>query len=327
MPGMVYGQMMSDRKYLRNFSSASLGGLGIATVSGFFGDLAWWLDVLAHFRLHFCIGAIVVIGLGIIVRRRLVAVMAVALLAINVFALGPQSWTSGAVRAETGSQIRIVSINLRWRNRHTPPVIAFLRRQDADIVFLAEVNESWRSAVQSLADLYPYQFYGPDYAPPEEIPHGQVMLSKQPWRDAGVIAVPKGRRHFGVWAQFGAGAAVVRVYGVHLAKPFLARDENQAEDVDRLIAELNEQAGGLVVVGDFNMTPYSAVYRRLTGSAGLHRADAGYAASWPSVLGPLGLPIDHVMTRGDAIAAIMRIGPDLGSDHLPVSADLEMTLP
>ena len=39
-------------------------------------------------------------------------------------------------------------------------------------------------------------------------------------------------------------------------------------------------------------------------------------------LGWMGIPIDHVLHRGFSSPVNMRLGPDIGSDHLPVVVDL-----
>jgi endonuclease/exonuclease/phosphatase (EEP) superfamily protein YafD len=76
-----------------------------------------------------------------------------------------------------------------------------------------------------------------------------------------------------------------------------------------------------VVAGDFNLTPFSWGLSRLVRSAGLRR-HATFGASWPAHrLLPLVL-IDNVLSTPDVATRAVRIGPRIGSDHLPVTADL-----
>ena len=79
--------------------------------------------------------------------------------------------------------------------------------------------------------------------------------------------------------------------------------------------------GPMVVGGDFNLPPESRIFRRYFSgwSDAFARAGLGTGYSWHSRWH--GLRIDHVLTRGGASAIRAWIGPDLGSDHMPLMAD------
>lgn len=66
------------------------------------------------------------------------------------------------------------------------------------------------------------------------------------------------------------------------------------------VAETN-----VVVCGDFNDTPWSPSFKQFRGDTRLRdaRDGFGYQASWPSKLGLVGIPIDHVMAS-DTIAVV-----------------------
>ena len=78
----------------------------------------------------------------------------------------------------------------------------------------------------------------------------------------------------------------------------------------------------MVLTGDFNFSPWSVLFRELTGATGLKRAEGGILASWSSRSLPIRLPIDHTFVRLPAGAARMHLGPNIGSDHLPIIMDL-----
>ena len=67
--------------------------------------------------------------------------------------------------------------------------------------------------------------------------------------------------------------------------------------------ESNEEA---LVIGDFNITPWSKPFREMLKGDGLGqgklrdtREGRGFFATWPSGLGWLGIPIDHALvTQG-----------------------------
>jgi endonuclease/exonuclease/phosphatase (EEP) superfamily protein YafD len=83
-----------------------------------------------------------------------------------------------------------------------------------------------------------------------------------------------------------------------------------------------------VVVGDFNLTPYSPYFAAFARASGLQpaRGAALAASTWPGMLATwgLGIPIDHVFVSSNANVVAHEVGPDLGSDHLPVAVILAL---
>ncbi|MDA0275619.1 MAG: hypothetical protein O3A06_12010 [Proteobacteria bacterium] len=55
------------------------------------------------------------------------------------------------------------------------------------------------------------------------------------------------------------------------------------------------------------------------------RRASGLAPTWPaSAAGLMGVPIDHLLVTCQWRVVAGRAGPNLGSDHLPVLATLEL---
>lgn len=93
----------------------------------------------------------------------------------------------------------------------------------------------------------------------------------------------------------------------------------QSEAVALRIADLG---GPLVIAGDFNMPTDSAIFRRAWSAY----PDAFDAAGWgfgrSKFTGWHGIRIDHVLSGPGLAARRCWVGPDVGSDHRPVIADL-----
>lgn len=84
------------------------------------------------------------------------------------------------------------------------------------------------------------------------------------------------------------------------------------------------------MAGDFNVTPWAPLYRTLIKSGWTDaRALHPIQNTWPALLGATfwGIPIDHTLTRGAARVTTRRVGPSLGSDHLPVTNRIEFLTP
>jgi endonuclease/exonuclease/phosphatase (EEP) superfamily protein YafD len=169
----------------------------------------------------------------------------------------------------------------------------------------------------------------------ERYPHSHVcvasprcraaIFAKRPWVAAGHEDYSPQAPEI-VWVQFdNAVYGRLKVVGVHLALPF--RGELQSSHVDRVVALRGEAAEPLIVAGDFNMTPWSYRLQHLLAATGLRR-HATFLRSWPTD-GQYRLPrpaflIDHVLTTPDVASVGIRIGPNAGSDHLPVIARLRL---
>ena len=81
---------------------------------------------------------------------------------------------------------------------------------------------------------------------------------------------------------------------------------------------VNRFDGPVVLAGDFNMTPLSARFGVLLRNTELRRAEGGMNSSWPSLLTPIGLSLDHILVGNGIESAVMQTGRRLGSDHLPI---------
>jgi endonuclease/exonuclease/phosphatase (EEP) superfamily protein YafD len=84
-----------------------------------------------------------------------------------------------------------------------------------------------------------------------------------------------------------------------------------------------------VVVGDLNASMWSGAYKKMTRSSKLANARAGYGLvptqhghGWMSQF--WWRPIDHCLHSEELVTRRFWTGPNLGSDHLPILAELEI---
>ncbi len=83
-------------------------------------------------------------------------------------------------------------------------------------------------------------------------------------------------------------------------------------------------SGKAVVFGDLNTTPWSPHFGRLLAEGRLVRAHPrwGVVPTWMVDHPWVALPLDHVLVSPEIGVTSVEVGPDLGSDHRPVWADL-----
>jgi endonuclease/exonuclease/phosphatase (EEP) superfamily protein YafD len=123
------------------------------------------------------------------------------------------------------------------------------------------------------------------------------------------------------------GDKSLRVIGIHAPRPQLP-----AYDYfgfwERMIPLLTAEAGPVVIIGDFNATEHSLVYKQLK-EGGLRSAHddrgRGYATTWPNMHWPLPpIRIDQAFLSPDVECLNIFEGRGKGSDHKPLVVDVAL---
>jgi len=188
----------------------------------------------------------------------------------------------------------------------------YLATTPADVVVLSQFGPDKRPLLRHLEAAYPFQV---DCA---EWTCSLALLSRLPFEGAGVGRIASDQPAF-VWARLGGSLTII---GTHLNRP--SRDpwlhEQQVAALAQFVRRIDSP---LVLAGDLNTSPWSNAFRKLRVETGLSPA-ATFVPSWP--VWPLALPqvaLDHIFVSPDFAVVAAGTGPAVGSDHLPVWAQLE----
>ena len=105
------------------------------------------------------------------------------------------------------------------------------------------------------------------------------------------------------------------VYGVHTTR--FPHSRAQLHQVDALVRHLESASGKMIMMGDFNATPFSRVTGIVEQGLGMNRLTE--LPTWPSAVELPQLAIDHIFaTQGIRVLAKQQIGKPSGSDHYPI---------
>lgn len=303
-----------------------IAAIAAASALGWLGALAWWIDLFAHFRLQYFVGAALCLVLALTLQRRRAAALALLLAAINAVPLAGTLTAVDAAHA-TAPSVRVFSHNLlAWRD---DPAATYEQAftQDADVVALFEVREPWPAPAPALTDAYPYRTSSSVPFNGEVGWHRSWVYSRRPI--GGVVELRdtfEPERTFAIRFELAQESTPLIIYAVHMQKNNTAPDALRQAAQRRILAEAvarEDPASDILVVGDMNTTPYAHAYRDMFPDAGkLRRAMSGIQATWPAMLGPFGIPIDHVMVSAN-LSASTRTLPARGSDHRAVLADVQ----
>lgn len=160
---------------------------------------------------------------------------------------------------------------------------------------------------------------------PQPRDHGVVVFSRFPVSETARLGPYRNGGYVTVAVSVAAPTALFRIVATHLA---VSASPHRLASRDRQIAEaahLSAHDGATLMLGDLNATPWTTAPTAVARSADLRRVPTGSGSTWFSSLPILGLPIDHALTTAD-LRASARIGPAVGSDHLPLIVDVQRTV-
>ena len=268
------------------------------------------------------LGSYAVLGIGLGLRRPLLATAGAALVVAHLLVVAPavreQPLPDGAADAP---RLRVVTANLYVLNDTPEQAGRVLRGLRPDVLVVPELDRRGIAGLRAAGLL-------------EDLPHAVVrleareetvgLLSRLPLRDVSLRAtagrvLPR--------ATVEVGGVAVRLLPMHAVPPVWVLEPLWRGALDDLRREVGALDLPAVVAGDLNADRDHAALRALL-DVGLRDAHdergRGLARTWPAAL-PL-LHLDHVLLRDGAAGRVsvlaVREVEIPGSDHLAVVADL-----
>lgn len=293
----------------------------LLTAAGLLGSFGKYLELASHFRVQYLLAALACLAVFVYSRARLRAAAAGLYVLAFALLLLPFYVKTAPTNGRAGAQARtfkLLLFNVNFGNTRHAEVVRYVEAERPDLVVLQEVNADWLRGVEGLSKTYPHAVAQPY----EGDGSGIALLSRAAFDEARVVYVGSEDRP-GVYARFKAGGAAVSLLTIHPRAPLRP---GHFEARNRQLLAGAEFVGALegpkVLVGDFNTTPWSPYFKRMTAVAGLADAREGFGLlptwpSWPRVA-PLMLPVDHCLVSREIEVLGVETGPALGSDHLPL---------
>lgn len=277
----------------------------------------WPCTLLEHFRVQYVVGGGALLAVAVALRMRGwsdVAAIATLLHGLPVAADLTRSPQPGP---SDGAAIRVLLLNVRTENSRFDQVRRLIAEEKPDLIGLVEVDERWIAGVAPAVR---------DFA-------GRIEQLRSD--NFGVALYARGQmtgasESLGgslptVVADVAIGDVRLRVLLTHPMPPVSGGAyELQARQLAAVAERARASAGPILVMGDFNATPWSRLFARLRRDTGLcdSRAGFGVQASFPADMAVVRIPIDHLLASCSIGVRDRRIGRDVGSDHLPVIVDL-----
>ena len=263
--------------------------------------------------------------LTLIARRRSIPVATVALIVAGGPAMGfvfpiPGNETDSA-------PMRVLTCNLHNARIEGAAIAKLVQEMNPDVAAFQESN-----SVRQFTN----------FAPPNWHVHraaGLVLVSRYPIRKAEVLGTDSTSEH-GLVATYELETprGLLTVFNLHFATPrdALAKvasgqadgwkelEENSAirrAQSENVAAAATKVRGAVLILGDFNTPTESVVFKKAWSNFEDAFAMAGWGWGYTFRIKRTAVRIDHILLRNGK-AAHCWVGPDIGSPHRPVLADV-----
>jgi endonuclease/exonuclease/phosphatase (EEP) superfamily protein YafD len=291
------------------------------------------LDLLNHLQLLLFFGtlaaALAALLLGLARGWKILALLGF-LASAATFA---PEWLSSLAPRDAASgvtTVRLMTHNIFGLNYDMERTAAAIFAEDPDIVALQEYFPEQERLGRLLAERYPHSIRcrGGKRA-------NLGLYSKLPFNlEMAPADCPENAQGSQRTAHITAGFTLAdgtsfTVMTTHMDWPYPV--ERQHEQFAAAVEAVHALTGPLLLVGDFNSTPWSYALRNFERDSGLTR-ETRNLVTYPELftlrrglvsLEPF-LPLDHVFQRGLSVSSV-HAGTRTGSDHLPVVVEFHIT--
>ena len=281
------------------------------------------LDLLTHFAPIWLAGGILALIYGLIraqfTPQYVLCAIGIGTVLAALALLAPEYLRTLEPNAPVGvpNQIKIVQLNAWIHNRDVAATTRWLVSQNADVITLDEITPALRKAIEDQSGYHYRKGIVDTGIFTRDEPIGTGFLLGDPWNEWPDLAR--------VRVAVGSQSAVIMA--VHLTWPTELWQIKQRASLAKIMKRTDPSR--LIMIGDFNLTPWSFTLRDLDKTLGLIRRDraiftwpAQPANRWRSKVALL--PIDHVYAGSAWRTVDIHRGPRLGSDHYPIVVTLAL---
>lgn len=303
----------------------------IFTLAGFFSQYGWWFDLASHFRLQYLLIQILCIVLCVYQKRNKLLFVTALFALINLTLIAPYYFPGtnpptpflkgSSNNKMTSEPIKILLINVNSPNTNYQAVRNYIKKTAPDILALEEINERWINELTPTLQSYP-NFKEVS----QENNFGLGLYSRIPLQNMKVEYFASHLIPSLVGGIIWDGQPVSIIF-THPMPPGTVEHfiwhNRQLERIGLLKPHLEEN---ILLIGDLNATSWSYSFQKLIKDLNVKDSREGFGlqTSWPSFLPYLGITIDHCLISKNIFVVERTVGPNVGSDHLPVLIKLSL---
>ena len=299
----------------------------LSVCSSFGGN--FYFELASHFKVQYLFLTIFLFFLLSLARKKWFFVIALFCVFINTADVIHWYIPQPIAIQQSTNKIRALLVNINTKNNNYSQVISLVRKEKPDIAVFLELDEFWANQLHSINDILPYAV---GRANPDNM--GIAVYSKRPLEKPNIKFLGSSD-HASVVGDFLVNRQVISLVATHFLQPIqpelILHTKQQLNAVSSYVKQLKQPR---LVIGDLNTTMWSPSYRDFVKKTGLRNARQGFGIlpTWPTeanfspIKPPLSwlllIPIDHFLISPEIKVLDIRTGANVGSDHLPLIADL-----
>ena len=307
------------------------------TIFGFLGQYWWVFDLVSHFRLQYFIVLVVLVVFFVKEKKWKSTGVGLFFGVANFILISPYIGTINSDTEEGQPKIRILSMNLSHTNSSYKKAILLIRKTQPSVLVLQELSNSWENGLGEALVQFPYSVKIPENTmggvdsilPNFLIPKEKLFIGLYSHLSFERIMIdrPDDFPVSYIRGSFKFKENIFTLFGVHLTSPVgKYRTDLRNKQLASLAEEIQKNNQPTVVVGDFNITPWSPYFEEFIQKTRLRdtRKGIGVYPTWQAQFPPLAIPIDHGLISNGIKVGSFSLGKSFGSDHLPIILDFSV---
>ena len=289
-----------------------------AAIAAYGGRFSLTLDHFTHFALFYAAVGLFAGAFALLTNargRRLTLALCIVAVLASLGLMAPElvRETGHRLPETAPGTIKVIQFNALRTNTDLRRTVNWLIAQNPDVVAVSEARADLRDLLVARTG---WKVAGAK---------GTLMIfTRERYLRMERPRLPKGSQLTFVNATYAMAGGEIEVVTTHLDWPTRPIFRRQPQDLESVASR--RPTARMLLLGDFNNTPWSRHIRGLDSRLDLIRRDKA-VATWPAqVLGrawPLPfLPIDHIYAGPGWATIKVERGPWLGSDHYPLIVTL-----
>jgi endonuclease/exonuclease/phosphatase (EEP) superfamily protein YafD len=288
------------------------------TFIAFLGYYHFLCEMTCSFRVHYFL-TLLLLAIPFLISKRWKSALFLGLCALlNLSQFAHLYFNPIQAEVDKAQTRKHIFFNVYSANKNYSATVDFILKNNPETISLTEVTPIWeRELLAGLKSEYPHII-----SQPQNNNFGMLFMSRKPF--SGTIHTTSNIPY--IEAHFTENDYTI--FTIHPPPPL----NHQLAQLKKsllldLIEKVNLREGSMLISGDFNMVPWSPHFQKLMKRANLKNSGVGFGISttWPASSIILRIPLDHCLVSKDITISNKTVGPDLGSDHLPVI--IEYNLP
>lgn len=341
MTAFEFSATPARRKFSGSVTLVILAIVAAATLAQLNADSFYYGDLIIFFLPTLFSVSVAVVFLALLAGHRFLAAIALVFAVLNGWPLFMP--IERAAASAGGRELRVATSNVLGGRNDYGDLIAWSTRSGIDVLGQQEVSGYLLRHFEALRQHFP------SIPPADVLGHYPEVMAWSGWR----ILKAEHVQNVSVVPGEGWGGSPLRLelappdtadgvsakpaLVVYVLHPTTPRSFDQWETrnlyLSAVARSIAAEAPGTAVVamGDFNTPTWSPFFQSFLKKSGLVDA-AGtawpgttrFSRRWFSKYVYYGSPVDHILVSRNIEVKHFEVGPDIGSDHFPVFADLRL---